>query len=192
MLDADIIAVPSLSRLNDRVPRKVLGDQKVELLHTDMLVARVLGKRVAEPELFRQVHSRRLSTLSTNMEQVQHWAKGLQVKCRAACLNPTGKKLLLNMSPEFTQRHQLLHQLLMRAANLNKSRWTIMDAGLRPRPRKQEEREVKDISHVSDVDTLVGRDAALDKTAAGAKADPLAHVLLSTNATANALSSGGA
>ena len=55
LLDADIIAVPSLSRLNDRVPRNVLGDQKVELLHTDMLVARVLGKRVAEPEFFRQV-----------------------------------------------------------------------------------------------------------------------------------------
>ena len=192
LLDADIIAVPSLSRLNDRVPRNVLGDQKVELLHTDMLVARVLGKRVAEPEFFRQVHSRRLSTLSTNMDEVRHWGNGLQVKCRAVCLIPNFKKLVLNVSSEFTQRHQLLWQVLLHAANLNKSRWTIMNSG-RPSRRKREEAEVKDISHVSDLDTLVGRDAILDKTAAAdPKADPLAHVLLRTKATANAQSSGGA
>ena len=107
-MDADIIAVSSLSRLNERVPRIVLGDKKVELLHTDMLVARVLGKRVAEPEFFRQVFSRRTGTLSTNMEKVDRWAKGLQVKCRIVCLNPSGEICLLNVSSEFTQRHPLL------------------------------------------------------------------------------------
>ena len=58
-----------------------------------------------------------------------------------------------------------------------------MDTSLRPRPKKREEREVKDISHVSDLDTLVGRDTILDKTAArDPKDDPLAHVLLRTKA----------
>ena len=106
---------------------------------------------------------------------------------------PRGKSLWISVCQEACHTQEQVDKHAPGGRPQGKSRWTIMDTSLsRARPRKREEREVKDISHVSDVDALVGRDAALDKTAAGAKADPLEHVLLSTHATANALSSGGA
>ena len=191
LMEADIIAVDNLSRLNDRVQRAAVGDKKVEFLHTDMLVARVLGKRVCEPEFFRRLLSRRTESLSTNMEEIRKWGKGLSVKCQAACTHPNGKKLLLNVSASFTQRHPLQHQLLLCAASVRGSRWTIMGRACRPR-KSVKDTEVKDISHLKDLDAMLGHTAILDKTHSGTKIDALAKVLLKRSRdTEEVLASGG-
>ena len=190
VMEADIIAVDNLSRLNERVQRAVVGDQKVAFLHTDMLVARILGKRVCEPEFFRRVLSRRTKLLTTNMDDVRHWAKGLSVKCKAVCTHPAGKKLLLNVSASFTQRHLIQHRLLMHAANVRGSRWTITMKDTNRKSKK--DTEVKDISHLQDVDALAGHTAILDKTHSGSKIDTLAKVILKrARATEDAIVSGG-
>jgi hypothetical protein len=190
VMEADIIAVDNLSRLNERVQRTVVGDKTVGFLHTDMLVARILGKRVCEPEFFRRVLSRRTKLLSTNMDKTWVWAKGLSVKCKAVCTNPAGKKLLLNVSASFTERHLIQHRLLMHAANVRGSRWTITMKDTNHKSKK--DTEVKDISHLQDVDALAGHTAILDKTQSGSKIDTLAKVILKrARATEDAIVSGG-
>ena len=194
VMDADIIAVDNLTRLNERVQRAVVGDQKVDFLHMDMLVARVLGKRVCEPEFFRRLLSRRTESLSTNMERVREWGKGLSVKCKGACVDPNGKKLLLNVSASFTQRHPYHHQLLLHAGSVRGSRWTIKDVVRNNENRKSmKDTEAKDISHLKDLDALVGHSTILDKTHSGTNSDALAKVLLKrARDTQEALASGGA
>ena len=112
-MEADIIAVEHMIRLDERHERPVGGNAKVAFLHTDMLVARILGKRICEPEFFRQIISRRAESRSTNMERVWEWGKGLSYKCRAVCLHPNGPKLALQVSDSFTQRQGLQHELLI-------------------------------------------------------------------------------
>ena len=196
-MEADIIAVSDLSRLEERVQRSGVGDTKVDLLHFDMLVARVLRKGISEREFFRRVLSRRrVLQSSTNMEDVRKWATGLQVKCRAACLDQNSPKLLLNVSDNFTQRHPLSHQLLLRASAMPKSRWTINGpASLRRKERKETDTKVLDISHLKDVDALVGNATMLDKVGCGPKSDSLAGVLFKRKHVSlqeTAQSSGGA
>ena len=48
-MEADIIAVEHISRLDERHERPFGGNAKVVFLHTDMLVARILGKIICEP-----------------------------------------------------------------------------------------------------------------------------------------------
>ena len=104
----------------------------------------------------------------------------------------TGPKLLLNVSASFTQRHPLHHQLLWRAASVRGSRWTIKDFA-KPNGRTMKDTEVKDISHLKDLDALVGHTTILDKTAPGAKSDASANVLLKrSRVTEEALAPGGA
>ena len=152
VMEADIIAVENFSRLSKRVERPVgIGDATVAYLHTDMLVARILGKRTAEPEFFRRVFSRRQATSSTNMEEVRHWAKGLTYKCRAACLHPLGPKLQLRVSDSFTQRHGLQNNILMHAVSMRGSRWKL----IKPGKDASSVGQVKRIEHLKDVEDLL-------------------------------------
>ena len=151
VMEADIIAVEHLSRFDERHERPVGGNATVAVLHTDMLVARILGKRICEPEFFRQIISRRAESRSTSLERVGKWGKGLSYKCRAVCLHPCGPKLALQVSDYFTHRHGLQHDLLTRAVLMRGGRWNI----IRPGQDAKSTYKVKRIQHLKDVDDLV-------------------------------------
>ena len=75
--EAEIIAVEDLSRLDERILRTVVGKTKASLLHTDMLAARLLGMRVADPHFFKQAIARNISTAS-----IAHCSKTLVASLR--------------------------------------------------------------------------------------------------------------
>ena len=169
-----------------------MGDKQVAYLYMDMLVARILGKRVCEPEFFRLMLLRSTQSLSTNLEDVRHWAKGTQVKCRAACLHQNQPKLLLVVSPDFRKRHRVYYDLLVRASNLRGSRWRVADTN-KPVARKKDAVQVKEVRHLVDVDALVGNVPMLDRLGGGPQVSTLDGVLLRRAKTTEAdLASGGA
>ena len=151
LFKADIIAVENLSRLDERIERPIVGNATVAYLHSDMLVARILGKRIADPEFFRQALSRHAGSRSLNMDEVRKWAKGLSYKCRAVCLHPKGPKLALQVSDSFSQRHKFHYEILSHAVLLRGSRWKI----IRPGQNASSTYQVKRIEHLKDVDDLV-------------------------------------
>jgi hypothetical protein len=154
VMEADIIAVENLSRLDERIERTVgIGDAKVGFLHFDMLAARILGKRVCEPAFFRQVYSRREAGASCNTTEIRKWAKGMSYKCRAACTHPYGPKLALKVSDSFSQRHTLYYSLLQHAVSIRGSRWKLHQPGTNQQSPKGF--QVKNIEHLKDVDNLV-------------------------------------
>ena len=116
-----------------------------------MLVACILGKRIAEPAFFRKVYSRREAGMACSADDIRHWAKGMSFKCRAVCINPAVPKLTLMVSDSFTQRHTLCYKLLQHAVSLRGSRWKLLPRGT----RKNISVEVKHIEHLKDVDDLV-------------------------------------
>ena len=81
----------------------------------------------------------------------------------------------------------------MHAASVRGSRWTIKDVLRNNANRKSmKDTEVKDISHLQDLDALAGHTAILDKTHSGSKIDTLAKVLLKrARDTEDAIASGG-
>ena len=158
VLEADVVAVESVSRIDERIAQTVFGNSKVSLLlHSDMLVARIFGKRLATPDLFKTVCLRRVFSASTTLSKDSNWATNASFQCRPACTHPAAPKLALQVSEDFTKRHYDECKPLLLAAALAGSRWKLMKptdtAGAAHKVRKCE--HLRDLDDPADISTNI-------------------------------------
>ena len=148
MYDADVIAVDKISQLNVKGERPFKEGTIMAYTGT-ALVARILGKRVAEPEFFKKLHLRHTEGQSNNLREARHWAAHLSYKCRPACTCNHNPKLALQVTSAF--RTGDAYKILTLAAAMDKSRWKL----IKPREAAGAKFQLKTIDNLKDMSDLL-------------------------------------